>query len=467
MNQEMQNKQKGKIGLLPMYLALYDEHMPETRNRFVPFLEKIHNAFTEQNIEVVTAQYCRLDSEFQEAIHLFEKEGVDCIVTLHLSYSPSLECIDALRSTKLPIIVFDTTIDAHFDSPSQIMCNHGIHGVQDMCNLLLRNGKDFILESGHIDLSEVITHVLNHIKGAKMANLFKNARIGQIGEGFKGMGDFQVNPAVIQQKLGFQVIHTPLQQFVQYFPDTSESEVQEELLHDQKKFDLSEVKEELHLSSIATGIALRRWIEAEDIFGFTINFLTISRDSGLPQMPFLGISKAMSRGVGYAGEGDVLTAALVGTLSQVIGNATFSEMFCPSWSENLIFLSHMGEMNISLTEGTVLLQEKPWTYSDAETAIYPTACYMKGEAVIVNLAPGPDDRFSLITSPITMVEEKNKSAMQGKVRGWFQPQVPISDFLKRYSEAGGTHHIAIVYGRPVETLKTFARIMQWNYIEIN
>ena len=66
-----------------------------------------------------------------------------------------------------------------------------------------------------------------------------------------------------------------------------------------------------------------------------------------------------------------------------------------------------------------------------------------------------------------MVEEKNKSAMQGKVRGWFQPQVPISDFLKRYSEAGGTHHIAIVYGRPVETLKTFARIMQWNYIEIN
>jgi L-arabinose isomerase len=466
MNQNMQNKQNGKIGLLPMYLALYDQHLPETRNGFMPFLEKIHDAFTQQNVEVITASYCRLDSEFQEAIRQFEEEDVDCIVTLHLSYSPSLECIHALSKTRLPIIVFDTTIDSNFDSPSQIMYNHGIHGVQDMCNLLLRNGKDFIIESGHIDLSEVIAHLVNHIQGAKMAHQFKKARIGQIGEPFKGMGDFQVEPAVIQKKLGFQVIQTPLHQFARYFPDANESAVHDELIHDQNLFDLSDVDKEFHLSSIKTGIALRRWLETEQISGFTINFLSITRDSGLPQMPFLEIGKAMSRGIGYAGEGDVLTAALVGTLSQVIGNATFSEMFCPNWSENSIFLSHMGEMNVSLAAETVQLKEKPWTYSDAETAIYPSACYMKGEAAIVNLAPGADDRFSLIVSPITMVEEKDKSIMQGKVRGWFKPRIPLSDFLKRYSEEGGTHHIAIVYGDPVDTLKTFARIMQWNFIEI-
>lgn len=47
MNQNMQNKQNGKIGLLPMYLALYDKNLPETRNGFMPFLEKIHDAFTQ------------------------------------------------------------------------------------------------------------------------------------------------------------------------------------------------------------------------------------------------------------------------------------------------------------------------------------------------------------------------------------------------------------------------------------
>lgn len=110
------------------------------------------------------------------------------------------------------------------------------------------------------------------------------------------------------------------------------------------------------------GLALRRWIEKENLLGFTVNFLSISRNAGLSQMPFLGIAKEMSRGIGYAGEGDVLTAALAGTVSRVLGSASFSEMFCPDWSTDTIFLSHMGEMNISLVDGQVVLYEKPCLY---------------------------------------------------------------------------------------------------------
>jgi L-arabinose isomerase len=41
----------------------------------------------------------------------------------------------------------------------------------------------------------------------------------------------------------------------------------------------------------------------------TIKFGDIKGDPGLPVMPFLEASKAMARGIGYGGEGDVLTAA--------------------------------------------------------------------------------------------------------------------------------------------------------------
>jgi hypothetical protein len=43
----------------------------------------------------------------------------------------------------------------------------------------------------------------------------------------------------------------------------------------------------------------------------TINFGDIKGDPGLPVMPFLEASKAMARGIGYGGEGDVLTAAFL------------------------------------------------------------------------------------------------------------------------------------------------------------
>ena len=48
-------------------------------------------------------------------------------------------------------------------------------------------------------------------------------------------------------------------------------------------------------------------------------------------MPFLEISKAMSRGIGYAGEGDLLTAALVGALLAAWPRTTFTEIFCADW----------------------------------------------------------------------------------------------------------------------------------------
>src|SRR5690554_6160277 len=142
----MLNKNKAKIGLLPMYLELYDEVLPESRKEFIPFIKRLQDEFENRNIEVVLANICRVSNEFKEAIHHFETEDVDCVLTLHLSYSPSLECIDALSNTSLPLIVFDTTRDNRFDSASLIMSNHGIHGVQDMCNLLLRKGKDFFIE---------------------------------------------------------------------------------------------------------------------------------------------------------------------------------------------------------------------------------------------------------------------------------------------------------------------------------
>ena len=47
---------------------------------------------------------------------------------------------------------------------------HGIHGVQDMCNLLVRNKKQFFIEAGHYKESDVIERVINRVKGIKIAN---------------------------------------------------------------------------------------------------------------------------------------------------------------------------------------------------------------------------------------------------------------------------------------------------------
>lgn len=83
------------IGLMPLYIELYDHSGREKRNRMYDFYQKIVSKFEAQGFRVITSDFCRLRSEFEETIVNFEAEGTDALVTLHMAYSPSLESIDA------------------------------------------------------------------------------------------------------------------------------------------------------------------------------------------------------------------------------------------------------------------------------------------------------------------------------------------------------------------------------------
>ena len=139
--------------------TITDEVSEEAVKKGDAFAKEIIDLFkAKEDVEIIASDICRLSDEFEAAIDLFEKENVDSIVTLHLAYSPSLESEKALKNTKLPIIILDTTPNFDFtgdDDTISISYNHGIHGVQDMCNLLVRNNKEFFIFNSwwHIRLS--------------------------------------------------------------------------------------------------------------------------------------------------------------------------------------------------------------------------------------------------------------------------------------------------------------------------
>src|SRR5690606_33566174 len=104
--------------------------------------------------------------------------------------------------------------------------------------------------------------------------------------------------------------------------------------------------EDVHRRSVRSGLALRKCLADGNYTAFSMNFLEFqSADGPMDTVPFLEISKAMARGYGYAGEGDVLTASLMGALNKAFGKTTFTEIFCPDWEGDALFLSHMGEVN--------------------------------------------------------------------------------------------------------------------------
>ncbi len=453
------------IGLLPFYLELYDRAMGEYRPKVESFAETIAVELSRIGIHVERAPVCRVKDEFDQAVRAFELAGVDCIVTLHLAYSPSEESVDALAGTKLPVIVLDTTPDFRFDpttNPDAIMLNHGIHGVQDMCNLLMRRGKAFRIEAGHWRASDVLYRVAADCRAALAASRIKSARIGLIGSPFKGMGDFAVPFGDLKDSIGIETVQSDPAALKAAVAELRSVEVDAEMQQNRQNLDAFGVSEEAHRRSVVTGLAVRRWIEQEKLSGFTMNFLDIDSACGLPTVPFLEASKAMSRGLGYAGEGDVLTAALVGALASVYEEVSFTEMFCPDWRDGSVFLSHMGEINPAVCADMPVLIEPPFPYTDAAGPVSAVGRFKTGEAVLVDVAPMADGKYGLIVAPGEILDGDDSEAVRKTVRGWFKPEMPLEEFLSGYSNAGGTHHLALVYGNKARELAVFGTMMGWN-----
>ncbi len=457
---------KAKIGLLPLYIKLYDDFSsPQRRVLIEEFYAKIANILEEKGLEVVTSPVCRLHDEFSAAVKSFEDADVDAMVTLHLAYSPSLESADILANTKLPIIVFDTTPDYEFNystDSGKIGTNHGIHGVQDMCNLLKRNKKDFIICAGHVEHSTVADDVVAAVYGAKMAKAMRSARVGCAVKSFDGMGDFCVPYDELKASIGMDVITLDPYNM----PAVTEDEIKAEFNSDCVKYNMSDVTYEQYRESHKVALSIRKWIEENKLTAFTMNFLSTKAGTGFDCIPFTEACKQMANGIGYAGEGDVLTAAFVHSLMSVYAKTTFAEMFCPDWAGNTIYVSHMGEYNPLCTSEKPRFKVNDFPYTDANNPSVFYAPFDAGEAVFACLAPDADGKFTLIVSPIEMLHTPVGNTFDNEVSGWFKPNKTVDKFLADYSRNGGIHHASIIYGGKIDSLEAYAKFMNWNFVTI-
>jgi L-arabinose isomerase len=251
------------VGLLPLYLELYDQVRKAARSKVEEFYLQIAKEFESRGMKVATAPVCRLEQEFRSAVRGFEDAEADVVVTLHLAYSPSLESADVLSATDLPLVILDTTPSVGFGpdtDPDEIMFNHGIHGVQDLCNLLLRRGKRFQIVAGHWRETDVIDRAVAHVRSAAMASSMKRARVGLIGEPFRGMGDFSVPPKTLKNRIGLEIVTlspSRLKDFLRAVPD---DDIAAEKKTDSRRYSVGRIAEDAYDDSLRLYLALRRWI---------------------------------------------------------------------------------------------------------------------------------------------------------------------------------------------------------------
>ena len=452
---------KIKIGFLPLYVKLYDDVVPGIRPRLEAFYETMAKKLEEQGMEVIRAPFCRLEGEFLKTVADFEEAGAQCIVTLHMAYSPSLECVKALTETTLPIVVMDTTETYEFDpmvDSGELMYNHGIHGVMDMCNLLLRNNKQYAIAAGHYLHSDVVERTCGYVRASVAAHALNGIKVGTYGGEFAGMGDFQAGKRELSEWFGVDLIEADDEEIKGIRNAITDAEVDAEIAFDDANYERAEVLNETNYrENTKDCLAIRKWIDKHGLNAFSMNFLKFTAESGLKSVPFMEACKAMTRGIGYAGEGDALDAAIMGAIYKAYDQASFCEIFCPDWKGNTVMISHMGEMNYAVSDIKPQLNNVAFNYTNAAAPVVGYAKFRAGKAIYANVCRDTEG-YCMVITPIEMLEVKEDS-FKKSMRGWFKPSTTVADLLEGLSINGATHHSLLIYEASVEEIAHFASLL--------
>ena len=460
-----------KVGVLALTLELYETLAPKLRpGRETWVREKVVPALR-RRAEVVFDKAVYTREDIDQAVAHLERRGVDAILVLLLTYSPSQLALPALKRTRLPIVVWNTqelyAVDNDF-SGIEMTDNHGVHGTQDLCNVLLRSGVKFHYVTSHLKDPGATEEVGDFLIAAAAANRLRRARLGLLGYPFPGMGDFAVDTTHLAASLGPSVEQLSLEDYILRAAAASRSQVAAVVKEYRSTYAVAKGVTAADLDATArVELALRGMVKDHGLDGLTYQFLAFGQDERTPTVPFVAASRLLAQGVGFGGEGDVVAAAGTCLLNWLAAPASFTEIFTIDFQGNALFMSHMGEANVAMAPKgrKVSLVARPGPITRTRGRQLALAAGMQsGPATFYALTQGPANRWRVIAAqthieawgPLAMEVPHFKMRTIGDVR----------NFLTDYANAGGPHHAAICFGDATRRLAMAARILDADFITI-
>ncbi|MCC7146270.1 MAG: hypothetical protein IT443_07470 [Phycisphaeraceae bacterium] len=452
-----------KIGLLGLMPELYERIGPQTRQKQDGFARQM--AATWDFAQVVWPGVCNSRELVDAAVRRFEQEQCDLIVVVCLTYAPSLISVSALCETFLPVVLLDTQPDVGTGAvpgPDFFMLNHGVHGIQDLANVLLRGGRKAPIVVGDWRDAETVASLRDQCQAAHMRGLLRRMRLGIVGRPMAGMGDFAVDETAFAWRVGPLIIPVEPARIAKLAEEAAPAEVAGRIAENKKIFDVSpELTEAQHEAAVRTSLALEKITREDRLAGMAVHFLTVSEDGRVPTLPFLAASRLLADGYGYAGEGDVACASLVAALQKVAGPANFTEMFCIDFADGSVVMAHMGECNYLMARKDRKPRLVPRPFNIAPTPFPPaTPAFVlePGAVTLASLCGAPGGTFRMVIA-------------EGRVMDWgpfdhvahphfkFAPAAKLNDFLRSWSESGGSHHQALIAGNRVHLFTALAKMM--------
>ncbi len=461
-----------RLGVLALTLDLYESLAPGLREDREAWFrrEVLPRLRTFADVEFSGAVFRRQDVE--SALAACETGNCDAVVVVLLTYSPSQIALPGLRRTRLPILIWNVqeleTVDRTFTA-ADMTANHGVHGTQDLANVLLRSGVPFEYVTSHLADPDPAGSIREFAAAAAAVRSLDGLRIGLLGYPFPGMGDFALDTTDMAARLGCEWTHLGIQEFVERCAAADSADAADLVQAYRASYDVAADITDTDLEVTARAeLALRGMVCDRGLGAFTYQFMAFGDDERSPTLPFVAASRLMAEGFGFGGEGDLIAAAGAAFLNRLMPPAGFTEIFTVDFGGNSLFLSHMGEMSMAMVrkDRRPMLRARPTPITRTRgRQLALVASFEPGPATLMALTLGPNHRWRVVAAPV-VIEDFAPLPDMAVPHSKVQPAGDVRDFLTAYAKAGGPHHNALCFGDARGRLRTAAAMLDADYVEI-
>ena len=467
-----EGRAKPRVGLLALSLELYEELAPDLRVGRERWIREAILPKLSESADVLFDEIVFTRDGISRTIRRFENEDVDALLVICATYSPSQLAIRPLQKTTLPILVWNTqelfSVDRDFDGV-QMIANHGVHGTQDLCNVLLRAEVPFEYVTSHVSDEGALEPLADFFAAAAAVSDLADARLGLMGYPFPGMGDFAVDTTNLVATLGCSSHVLKVEEYIKTAADAPTDEVNRIVEDYRRSYEIAPDLTPDDLESTARAEwASRSIVSKYGLSAWTYQFTAFGDDERTETLPFVAASRMLADGIGFGGEGDMVGAAGSFLLNRLCAPATFSEIFTTDFGGNGLFMSHMGEANVAMARqgAKVRLVARPSQITRTRKRQLALVTSLEpGPATLFALAMGPWQRWRLIASRVEIADF-----------GPLDMQVPnfkitcgdtnVRDWLTAYAKAGGPHHNALCFGDARTRIAAAATLLDADYMEV-
>ncbi|HML47056.1 MAG TPA: L-fucose/L-arabinose isomerase family protein [Clostridia bacterium] len=464
-------QRKPILAVVPLGHAVYFEQFSGLREELTKKAEQL-KAYLDDSTDLVVLEYVDTVDKAYQAVQSVKRMDADGILLLLTTYLPSAVAAPFAVYLDAPLILVGIQPLNHLDyercTTFMQLVNDDVCAMPEIAGAIVRLGRTMppcvVAAAGQTSRIEWEMRAWQRAVAAKAA--FKYAKIGYLGHTYEGMYDMHTDPTAFTGAFGSHVQMLEMCELVRLVDEAETADVQRKAEEIRRVFSIQEPSQDPLTDFVQredvdwaarVACALDRLVERNGLSGLAYYYkgeANLYEKVGASLI--IGNTLLTSRGIPLAGEADLKTCAAMLIMNRLGGGGSFAEIHPFDVEDDCVLIGHDGPHNIAISEGQPILRKLKKYHGKAGSGIGVEFSIRSGPLTLLSMSVKADGKFKLVAA--AGVSVKGRIPQTGNTNTRVKFDLPVTEFLRRWCEAGPTHHMALGVGNHLRAIRHFARM---------